>query len=409
MPLLVTRLLLRSFYLSSYRSRISERFGWYSVFSESKKAIWIHAVSVGEVQAAVPLINALRSEYPERAFVITTVTPTGAQRVQDIFGRQIRHLYLPFDLPGSVKRFLIAVDPVIAVIMETELWPNLFYQCSNQGIPIVIANARLSASSAQGYGRFKHLTEDMLSQIALIAAQTDADASRFRQLGHDKLPIEVTGSIKFDMRLPASLYEHSQVLRRQLMFHRPVWIAASTHEGEEEDVFEAFLRVLDVMPNTVLVLVPRHPDRSVRIQNLCRKYRLNFVRRSKNEMLTEDTTVYIGDTLGELTLLFAISDVAFVGGSLIKHGGHNMLEPAALGVPVVTGPYTHNFTEITKMMCEAGAATVVHDSDELAKQVLRFLQDANLRHSVGEAGKRLVEGNKGATNRLLKLITTILD
>ncbi len=406
---MVWRLYWRSLNLPAYRERIRERFGLYSLFSEPEEAIWVHAVSVGEVQAAVPLINVLHKQYPDNPIVITTTTPTGAQRVQDLFGNKVSHFYLPFDLPGAVKRFLLTIDPLIAIIMETELWPNLFRQCHDQGIPIVVANARLSKSSAEKYKKVKGLISELLCHATVIAAQTEADAQRFYQLSDGKAIISVTGSIKFDMRLPASLYEHSQVLRRQLTHHRPVWIAASTHDGEEESIINAFLIVLETVPNTVLILVPRHPDKSIRVLNLCKRYRLEFARRSKNEMVDEEVSVYVGDTLGELSLLIAISDVAFVGGSLVKHGGQNMLEPAALGVPVITGPYTYNFAEISKMMFDVGAAVEVSDTDELASEVLRYLQDANLRHNVGEAGKKLVEENRGATDRLFKIVCDLLD
>ena len=387
---------------------MAERFGFYPDFSETKEAIWVHAVSVGEVQAAVPLITLLHKQYSEHPIVVTTTTPTGAQRAQDLFGNKVIHFFLPFDLPGAMKRFLLTVDPMIAIMMETELWPNLFKQCYDQGIPVVVANGRLSQPSCDGYKKVKKLVSQLLAHTTIIAAQTEGDADRFRQL-NPNANIVITGSTKFDMRLPASLFEHSQVLRRQLTHHRPVWIAASTHEGEEEIILEAFLEILKEAPTTVLILVPRHPDRSIRVLNLCKKYRLEFARRSKNEPVEDYVSVYVGDTLGELNLLFAISDVAFVGGSLIKHGGQNVLEPAALGVPVIIGPYTFNFAEITRMMLQAGAAVRVNTAKELVEQVLLFLHDANFRHKVGEAGKQLVEQNRGATEKMFELICEVLD
>lgn len=407
-PYALVRLLWRGLRVPGYWRRIGERFGRHSLFQMPRGSIWIHAVSVGEVQAAVPLVHQLMKMYPGFPFVVTTTTPSGAQRVQDVFGRHVTHFYLPYDLPGSVKRFLSTIDPRIGIIMETELWPNLFHYCHKRHTPVIIANARLSARSYAGYKRFAGLTQGLLSKVSLIAAQTTADAERFAALTGGDTQIVVTGSLKFDLKLPASLYERAQILRMQLMHHRPVWIAASTHEGEEDLILKAHKNLLTTVPTLLLVLVPRHPERAGRVATLCRKHHLTYARRSKGEPVARDVQVYLGDTLGELTLLFALSDVAFVGGSLVERGGQNLLEPAALGLPVVTGPYTFNFADITRMMQKVNALYVVHNADELEDQVRRLLGDANLRHNTGESGRTLVEQNRGSTERLVNKIAEIL-
>ena len=407
-PYLLFRLLWRSLRLPAYIERIAERFGRYSLFQSPHKSIWVHAVSVGEVQAASALIQTLLKEYPDYSFVVTTVTPTGARRAFDLFGKKTFHFYLPYDLPGAVNRFLRTIDPVVAIVMETELWPNLFHYCHARKIPVVIANARMSERSCARYMRFEKFSRELFSCISVIAAQNEKDAERFRRLAGEHADIRVTGSLKFDMKHQASLYEQAQVLRRQFGVHRPIWIAASTHEGEEEQVLRAFKVVLRALPDSILILVPRHPERASRVVTLCKRQHLNIALRSQVEVIDEDIQVYIGDTLGEMILLYAISDVAFVGGSLVKRGGHNMLEPAALGVPVITGPHTFNFSQIAQMMLDANAAKLVTNFEEMAETVKEFLQDANLRHNVGENGKQLVERNRGALDKLTAIVREIV-
>ncbi len=413
-PWVVMRLFRRGLRMPSYFSRFPERFGKYSLFKSPKNSIWIHAVSVGEVQAAAPLINQLLKKYPEHSFVVSTVTPTGEQRVHELFGKKVTHFYLPYDLPGSVRRFLDIIDPEVAIIVETELWPNLFHQLGKRMIPVVVANARMSERSFKRYHRFARFTRSILKNVTLVAAQGETDAERFYQLSSkyraaSKLNIVVTGSLKFDLKLPASLYEHAEVLRYQFGMHRPIWIAASTHEGEEEKVLRAFSKIYEILPDSLLILVPRHPERASKVANLCKKSGFRCARRSKSEQVENTVQVYIGDTLGEMSLLYAISDVAFVGGSLVKTGGHNMLEPAALGVPVITGPHTFNFAEITAMMLKVNAAEQITSADELSDMILRYLQDANLRHKIGENGKQLIKDNRGALEKLLLILGDFIE
>lgn len=402
-PLVMLRLLWRSLRAPDYRRRWGERFGFYRQ-KTLDESVWVHAVSVGEVQAAVPLIEALLAKQPPLHLVVTTTTPTGSQRVREMFGDDVEHVYVPYDLPRAVRNFLHRYRPRIAIIMETELWPNLFDGCRRLRIPVVVANARLSERSARRYSRVLSLFRETIRNVTVIAAQGKADAARFRTLGVDPATLRITGSIKFDMKLPASLREQAEVLRRQLGTDRPVWIAASTHEGEDEQVLDAFARIRASLPDCLLMLVPRHPERFSRVASLCRRRGFNTVLRSSNELCERDTDVYLGNTLGELSLLYAAADVAFVGGSLVPVGGHNLLEPAALGIPAVTGPHTFNFQEITQMLLDVKGVRQVQDAEELAGCVEALLCDANLRHAMGQRGLKLVERNRGALEKLLNII-----
>ncbi len=402
-PLVMLRLLWRSLRAPDYRRRWGERFGFYRQ-ETLDESVWVHAVSVGEVQAAVPLIEALLARQPPLRLVVTTTTPTGSQRVREMFGSDVEHVYVPYDLPRAVRNFLRRYRPRIAVIMETELWPNLFDGCRRLRIPVVVANARLSERSARRYSRVLSLFRETIRNVTVIAAQGKADAARFRTLGVDPATLRITGSIKFDMKLPASLREQAEVLRRQLGTDRPVWIAASTHEGEDEQVLDAFARIRASLPDCLLMLVPRHPERFSRVASLCRRRGFTTVLRSSNELCEQDTDIYLGNTLGELSLLYAAADVAFVGGSLVPVGGHNLLEPAALGIPAVTGPHTFNFQEITQMLLDVKGVRQVRDAEELASCVEALLCDANLRHAMGQRGLKLVERNRGALEKLLNII-----
>lgn len=371
--------------------------------------LWLHAVSVGEVQAAVPLVRALLDRRPGLRVLVTTTTPTGSDRVTSALGGTVAHAYVPYDLPGAVCRFLDAVRPRAAVFMETELWPNTFHHCAERGIAVVVANARLSGRSARGYRRVAAVVRPMLERVSLIAAQTAEDASRFLALGAPPDRVTVTGSVKFDLSLPASLREQAEVLRRHWGSHRSVWIAASTHEGEEEVILDAYARVLAAVPDVLLVLVPRHPERFPRVLALARRRGLTVVQRTQGEPSGEGVQVFLGDTMGELPLFYAASDVAFVGGSLVPTGGHNTLEAAAQGLPVLVGPHVFNFAEVSRLLKERGAAREVRNAPTLASAVTDLLQDANLRHAMGERGRRVVEENRGALDRLLALLEPYLD
>lgn len=404
MPLILARLLWRARLNRDYLDCLHQRFGFGAPDLRARAPIWIHAVSVGEAQAAVPVARALVERYPQHPLLFTTTTPTGRERVRQALGGTVEHRYVPYDLPWLVARFLARVRPRAVIVMETELWPNLFAACAERGIPLVLANVRLSERSARGYRHFSSLSAGMLACVNAVAAQSQADATRMLSLGADPAVVQVTGSIKFDLHLPASLREQAQVLRREFGIERSVFIAASTHEGEDVQVFDAFAHILRSIPRCLLVLVPRHPERFAAAAALSRKRGYATATRSRPPRRYDDVDVFVGDSMGELPLFYAASDVAFVGGSLVPTGGHNMLEPAALGLPVLFGPHVFNFSDISRMLLEVGAAWQVADARALGERVLALLEDANLRHNVGDCGRQFVERNRGALERLMTII-----
>lgn len=409
LPFIFLRLAWRGQRNRGYWERWGERFGYVPRLGEDLRTLWIHAVSVGEVQAAIPLIRALKAAGGDFEIVVTTTTPTGAERVRQALGDSVIHRYSPYDLPGSVRRFLDRIHPSLIIIMETELWPNILHISAKCSIPVLLANVRLSEQSAAGYRRVAATMRAMLSEVSYIAAQTREDASRLISLGADPHKVRVTGNTKFDVKLPASLSEEAQVLRRCFGVDRGVWIAASTHEGEEEQVLNAFEHVRSEFPDCLLVLVPRHPERSASVAALCRKRGHTTVTRTQNPDSCEGASVFIGDTMGELPLFYAASDVAFVGGSLVREGGHNMLEPAALGIPVVYGPHVFDVAEISARLGEAGAGRKVEDAEELGAAVMEYMRDANLRHNAGERGSQFVEHNRGALNLVMELVKELIE
>lgn len=412
MPFALAKLGWRGFANPAYWARIQERFGLgppVSPRGDRGTVFWIHAVSVGEVQAAVPLVRRLVSRYPHARIVVSTTTPTGMERVRSALGTEVIHRYAPYDLPGATRRFLERVEPDLVVLIETELWPNIISRCHSAGIPIVLANARLSEQSAAGYRRIRPFMRRVLDQVSAIGAQSEEDGARLVDIGADGRKVRVIGSTKFDVGISPSVAEAGQVLRREWGVHRSVWIAASTHEGEEELVLDAFERVRETIQDCLLVLVPRHPERFSRAASLSRRRGYSVALRSQPNFESDEIPdVFVGDTMGELTVFYSASDVAFVGGSMVEVGGHNMLEPAALGVPMMFGPHLYNFAEISQRLCDAEAASIVADSTELGDAVLAYLQDANRRHSAGEQGRQFVARNRGACDRLMELIEETL-
>ncbi|PWG64895.1 lipid IV(A) 3-deoxy-D-manno-octulosonic acid transferase [Sediminicurvatus halobius] len=405
-PFALARLLWRSRRAPAYRRRWRERLGYGAAVPG--RPLWVHAVSVGEVMAALPLIDAFRARHPDVPLLVTTTTPTGAERVADRLGQAVIHRYLPFDAPGAVRRFLDLAEPRLGIVMETEIWPNLIAAAEARGLPMVLANARLSARSARGYARFPALVRPALRGFAAVAAQTQADAERLCALGASPERVEVTGSVKFDQRLPAAQREAGQGLRAQLGAGRPVWVAASTHEGEEIAALAAHRRLRDRLADAALILVPRHPERFDGVAAETRRAGWTPVRRSRGEVPDTDAAVFLGDTMGELPLYLAAADVVFMGGSLVAVGGHNMLEPAALGLPVLTGPQVFNFQAVAELLDEAAALRYVDDAESLATALAELLADAPERDRMGRAGAEVVAAHRGACERTLALVEPLL-
>mgnify|MGYP002759786344 CR=1 FL=1 len=402
LPLVALRLFLRGRKAPAYRERIGERFA-FGLPSLKAGGIWVHAVSVGESIAAAPMIRALLESYPQLPITVTCMTPTGSERIRAMFANEprIQHCYLPYDLPWAAARFLDKVQPRLGIIMETELWPNHIHQCAKRGIPVALANARLSARSARGYARFAGLTRPMLEAMSLFAVQTEAEAERFRQLGARPATVQVTGSIKFDLKIDEQLLPRARELRAQWgASQRPVWIAASTHDGEDALVLAAHRQLLAIHGDALLILVPRHPERFDAVHQLCAE-QFATVRRSAGAPVEARTRVLLGDTMGELLFLYALADIAFVGGSLVPTGGHNPLEPAALALPVIMGPHVFNFLEISAMLREAGALQAVDDAEGLAAEVRRLIELPQDARKMGEAGLAVMRANQGALRRLL--------
>ena len=410
-PLISLVMLWRGMRDRSYWANFPERFGFGAQLPPG--SIWIHAVSVGEVQASASLVTTLRERYPGIPVVVTTLTPTGATRAKTLFKDLAQVRYVPFDLPGAVRRFFNRVQPRLAVIFETELWPNLYHQCGRRRIPLVLASARISSRSVNRYLRLRSLFRDALSRGVVVAAQGTADADRFKSLGADPERIHVTGNIKFDFSVPLDLGERGGQLREFYAAARPVWVAGSTHAGEEAIVLEAHRIVRSAHPRALLVLVPRHPPRFEEVASSLQQAGVRYVRRSECRgeragAAAALAEVLLVDTLGELLDFYAAADVALVGGSLVPVGGHNLLEPAALGLPVLTGPYTANSAEIAKLLVERGAAQVVHNAEELGAGVALLLADAGERDRIGALGRDSVDRNRGALGKLLGLIEPLL-
>ena len=414
LPLIALRLAWRAWQAPAYARRIAERFAL-ALPPLKPGGIWLHAVSVGESIAAAPLVRELLARYPELPVTITCMTPTGSERIQAMFGGpeyagRVQHCYLPYDLPWAAARFLRRVRPRLAVIMETELWPNHIHQCARLGIPVALANARLSERSARGYARFARLTAPMLAELSLIAVQTEAEAERFRQLGARPEAVQVTGSIKFDLTIDPALRQRADELRASWQpAGRPVWIAASTHAGEDEIILAAHRELLRQNPHALLMLVPRHPERFNSVFELCQREGFSTLRRSAGEPVGAGHQVLVGDSMGELLFLYALADLAFVGGSLVANGGHNLLEPAALGKPVLSGPHLFNFLEIAAMLREAQALSEVADAGQLVAALQQLWQQPEQQAAMRAGGLAVMQANQGALARLLGGLQALLD
>ncbi len=402
-PATTYHLIWRGFRFHEYFQRWDERYGVYRMPARPVD-VWLHAVSVGEVNAAAPVIDALRKQRPDLRWVVTTITPTGSERVKALWGDVVEHVYVPYDLPGAVDRFLKHYRPGVALIMETELWPNLLFGCRDHGVPAYILNARLSSRSLRGYAVLRPLIARALRTLRRIAAQSAADAGRFIALGASPEQVVDAGNLKFDIAVPAELDGFIRSFRGRVA-ERPVWIAASTHSDEEAAVLAIHRKLRSQRPELLLLWAPRHPERFSRVGDLAREAGLRVAtRRGGDGWPEEDTDVFVIDTLGELTCFYACADVAFVGGSLQPVGGHNLLEPAAVGTPVVVGPHLHNFTEISRRLKEAEALVIGVDADDVALGLKRLLGDADARAAMAQAGLALVEHGRGALGRTLAMI-----
>jgi 3-deoxy-D-manno-octulosonic-acid transferase len=409
-PLFSVVLLLRGLRDRSYWHNFGQRYGYGSTVTSAP--IWVHAVSVGEVQASAALVNSLRERYPNIPVIVTTFTPTGAGRARALFKDRAEVRYLPFDLPGSVKRFFNRVRPRLAVIFETELWPNLYHECGRRRVPLVLASARISPRSVERYQKLGSLFRETLARGVVVAAQGEGDATRFRALGSDPHSTHVTGNLKFDFSVPSDIAERGQALRAYYANGRPVWVAGSTHGGgEEEALIDAQKVVRGREPRALLVMAPRHPNRFGEVAAQLTSRGIRFVRRSQTPAAgaVEEAEVLLVDTLGELLDFYAAGDIAFVGGSLVPIGGHNLLEPAALGLPILTGPNNANSLDAFRQLTAKGAVQVVQNAQDLGEQVIKLIAAPEIRAKMGAAGKEFVEANKGALNKLLSLVTPLLD
>ena len=409
LPLIILRLLFRGLKSSGYRSRWAERLGLVASTAD-KRIIWLHAVSVGETLAAAPLVRALQEQYPQHRLLVTCMTPTRSERIQAVFGDSVEHCYAPYDMPDALSRFLATVNPEILIIMETELWPNTIAACHRRNIPVVLANARLSQKSALGYSRVKPLVKPMLESMTAVVAQHHDDGARFIDLGLPGSVLSISGNIKFDLTLDAPLKQYAQQLGTQWRGAegRLIWLAASTHRGEDEIILQAMSQIkagMEVPP--LLVLVPRHPERFDQVAELCTSAGYTLARHSKADA-TAGVDILLGDTMGELMAFYGACDIAFVGGSLVPTGGHNMIEPAAWGVPILTGPHLFNFAEASRLLLEAEAMQVCDNADSLAQHCIDLLNNQQQRQTMGDAGLNVAEDNRGALDRLLAVIANSL-
>lgn len=406
LPFVVLRLFLRGLRAPAYRDRWRERFGYPPAMKQQPR-IWLHAVSVGEFRAAIPLIEAALCRWPDYRVLVTTTTPTGAAQVRQVFGQRVDHCYLPYDLPGAVSRFLACAQPRVALVMEKELWPNLFDACSRERIPLYLLNARISTASAARYRFAGHLLRKTLSCIEMLFAQTTADARRFVELGIKPGRVVDNGNLKFDVQVDQQSRDQASAWRADHWGVRPVFLAASTHEREEPAVLAAFAQLRREIGDLLLLWVPRHPERFDAVVRQCEDEGYRVARASGPEEAGQ-ADVFVGDVMGELMFFYCAADLAFVGGSLSEDGGHNMIEPAAAGTPQLFGPHTTNFAELAEALIHEGAARRVANADALATTVLAWLRDESSRLTAGQCGRALVSRNRGATERVLEHLAQLV-
>ena len=412
-PFILMRMWLRGGSNPGYRQRWAERFAFFK-FSGKVNGLLVHSVSVGETLAAEPLVRSLQAAHPEKTITITTTTPTGSDQVKrlyadDLAAGRIFHVYLPYDLPWLTTRFIHEIQPSICIIMETELWPNIIRSCNKQQVPVILANARLSAKSARGYAKFSKLTQPMLQGLDLVAAQHRDDAERFIGLGLAENRVDVTGSIKFDISVPELARQQGAELKQLWGEDRPVLVLASSHEGEDDLILNTYQQLLVNFPDLLLIVVPRHPERFDEVSALVLDRELNLIRRSEafqegSLQVSPSTQVYVADTMGEMLVMLAATDIAIIGGSFIEHGGHNPLEACALAKAVVMGPSDYNFAAISQQLINQGAMQQAR-ADQLTICLRQLLERPELRAEMGANGQRVVTDNQGAVGRLTELIS----
>lgn len=406
LPLLPLRLWWRGRREPGYRRAWGERFGRYGAVPTASVVWWVHAVSVGETRAALPLLKHLRHAYPDCAIVLTHMTATGRETGRELYGDTVTQSWLPYDLPFAVDAFLAHFRPAAGFLLETELWPNLLARAAARRVPVYLVNARLSAHSAAGYSRFAPLTRPMLASLAGVAAQSGTDEARLTALGARKTV--VTGNLKFDMTVPQAARALGAEFALRFGASRPVWIAASTREGEEALLLDALERA-PLPPETLLVIVPRHPQRFAAVADLLRERGLPFMRRSDNKPVPPDVRVVLGDSMGELFAYYAAADLAFVGGSLLPLGGQNLIEPLAIGIPVLIGPHTFNFAEASAGAVGAGAARIVADADALVAAAREILSSPTQQAAMGAAARAFHAKHQGAAERLWSWLVPQLE
>lgn len=405
-PWLLIRIFLRARKNPLYLNRLGERFGFYS--DALPACIWLHAVSLGESIAATPLIEALLKRYPNMPLLVTNTTLSGSLRVAHVFGDRVKQVYLPYDFPLASARFIERYHPIVGILFETELWPNLIASCKKKQIPLALINARLSEKSARGYQKISSLTRWMLSQLDVVGAHAKADGERLLALGLLPEKLIVTGNIKFDLQITPDLLNRALQLRTQFS-DRHIWIAASTHAGEEEILLRAHALLREKIPNALLILVPRHPERFDSVAHLIQSKMISFARRTQAGADLKTVSVYLGDTLGELLLLYACSDIAFVGGSLIPRGGHNILEPAALGKPVLMGEHMFNFADISTLLVAGKGAAQVQNAENIFSQLYFLFSNPDQMKTMGECAFAVLEQHRGALQKQLDLVSELIE
>ncbi len=407
-PVIFSGLLVKGLRTPAYKERWSERLGR-PPFQSGKGTIWLHAVSVGEIQAAIPLLDKLQARHPDREILVTTTTPTGSQQLCSELGDSVLHCYMPYDFPFAVSHFLAATRPALAVIMENEIWPNIFRECSRNGIPLILANARISPSSFRRYRSLRGFFAGLLQDVHVLA-QNRTEADRFIALGTSWERTRVCGNTKFDIQLPKEFVDIGNLLGQQLAGDgRLVWTGASTHEDEEEILLRAHAELRQCCPGAVLLLVPRHPERFDHVAVLCRKHGFSLHRRSEGLFPDKPCSVYLGDSMGELSLYYAASNIAFVGGSLVPIGGHNLLESAALSCPIVTGPHLHHFEQASGLPLERWALQKLSHPERLGETLCRLALDPDTRAGMGSRARKVVDENQGATQNILAHLETALS